>query len=338
MAFQHELVARSDGSFRLLSRKSPSHRFGPRARLAQGAFSSAFSVGQGYEPQPLNPLASYQRVDRYFLDLRAKTRRSRKRVVTGRGQVVTPNATTLAQTALGWWERHLDGEPAALRVFLTHANALLGAAQRDGNLLLWRYDVDVAKYARDAPWYSCMAQGQAASVLVRAHLATGRETFADGAVAALRPLERAETARGMVTDTAHGPVFEECPTQPASHILNGWVFALWALWDVSTAIDADPWALHLERSANALDSMLPEYDVGWWTRYSLFPRPDDDLAKPGYHVIHANQMEATYRLTGLASFREAHRRWHDYDRPANRARAVAVKGVGVALDRLLARS
>ncbi len=300
---------------------------------ARGAFSSAFSVGPGYERQPLNTGASYDRVDRYFLDLRTKTTQNRDRVVTGRGQVLTRNATTMAQTAFGWWERHLDGESRALGEFLAMADALIDAAEHEGPRMLWRYDVEVEKYARRAPWYSSMAQGQAASVLVRAHLATRRDVYAEAALSALEVLGDLEDERGLVTRSADGPVFEECPSDPPSHILNGWVFTLWALWDVATALNAHQWRVPFERSSEALQAKLAAYDVGWWTRYSLFPRGDGDLAKPGYHVVHADQMEVMYRLTGHVEFQQASRRWHLYDSPFNRARAVAVKGRSVIRQR-----
>jgi hypothetical protein len=307
-------------------------------RTTQGAFSSAFSLGPGYEPEPLNPLASYRTVDHYFLDLRAKTHTKRDRVVTGRGQIITPNATTVAQTALGWWERHLGGEAIALANYLTHTDALLSMADRVGDRLLWRYEIEVPKYRRAAPWFSSMAQGQAASVLVRAYLATGQDRYADAALSALRILEDSADPRGLVIDALHGPVLEECPSDPPSQILNGWVFTLWALWETYIGLGETVHNHLFERSARALERTLPDYDLGWWTRYSLFPRPDDDLAKPAYHRIHADQMEAMYRLTGSLVFHDAHLRWADYDRPANRARAVAVKGTGVVLDRLLARA
>ena len=301
---------------------------------ARGAFNSAFSVGPGYEAQPLNADASYERVERYFLDLRGKTTSNRERVVTGRGEVLTPNATTLAQTAFGWWERHLDGDQDALRLFLTQVDLLLDGAERAGSQLLWRYDVDVPKYACRAPWYSSMAQGQAASVLTRAYLATGTDAYADAALGAVEVLREDNGSRRLVTASAEGPIFEECPSYPASHILNGWIFTLWALRDVYTALDVSEWRSPFERSCRALEHRLEDYDVGWWSRYSLFPRADGDIAKPGYHVVHADQMEVMYRLTGRPAFRDASLRWHGYDRPVHRARAVAVKARAVLGDRV----
>jgi hypothetical protein len=195
----------------------------------------------------------------------------------------------------------------------------------------------IEKYRCEAPWYSSMAQGQAASALARAFIATGRDEYAQAACSALEPLANAASSRGMVTDTTDDLIYEECPTDPASHILNGWIYTLWGLWDVVSALDATRWRHAFERSARTLQAHLDCYDLGWWSRYSLFPRPDDDLAKPAYHIIHVDQLEVMYRLTGYDTFAHFHRRWRGYDVPANRRRAVAVKGTGVALDRLLRR-
>jgi heparosan-N-sulfate-glucuronate 5-epimerase len=81
-----------------------------------------------------------------------------------------------------------------------------------------------------------------------------------------------------------------------------------------------------------LSKMLFEYDVGWWTRYSLFPPVAPDLAKPFYHTLHVAQMPALYGMTGSSVFADAAERWNRYDRVANRARAVAAKAPSVIRD------
>jgi hypothetical protein len=76
--------------------------------------------------------------------------------------------------------------------------------------------------------------------------------------------------------------------------------------------------------------MLDQYDVGWWTRYSLYPHLLPDLAKPFYHRLHIDQVEVLYRLTGFEEFRSAARRWRGYDNHVYRIAAIAQKAMFVA--------
>ena len=163
--------------------------------MARGAYRAAFSSGPGYEPQPLGRHARDDRVAGYFLDFRAKTLAGSGEVLNARGEALSGSPTATAQRALGWWERHLDREPGALSAFLAEAGRLRASAEPRREALLWRYATDVPKYGLRPPWCSAMAQGQAASVFVRAHAATGDDAYAEAALAATLPLVAPDLAK-----------------------------------------------------------------------------------------------------------------------------------------------
>ena len=253
----------------------------------------------------------------YYLDFRAKTTSPSARVPT----LLLPSG--LAQLALGWWERSLAGETTAGVEFRRMSELLEARAERSDGSLLWPYDMTVAKYPWAWPPYSSMAQAQAASVFVRAYAASGDERDAERARRAIRPI--LDEGSALVTATDAGPIPEESPGEPPSHILNGWVYSLWGLRDVELALGSAQAGTLYERSLDCLRRLIDRYDVGWWTRYSLYPHRLADLAKPFYHRLHTDQAEVLYRLTGFAEFDAAVRRWREYDTPVNRARAVAQK-------------
>lgn len=284
-----------------------------RPELITKAVRAAFSVGPGYEPQPLGSFERHA-VGPYFLDLRAKTTAGSAREPSSLGPAA------LAQLALGWWDR------GDLEAFRATADALAARAERGDDGWRWRYDVSVPKYGLRPGWCSAMAQGQAASVFVRAQLAFGQEEDAEAARAALEPLHRA-TDR-LVTSTPDGPVLEEAPSTRSSHILNGWIYALWGVRDVQVGLGDGRARVLFEESAACLEAMLPLYDTGRWTRYGL--APDGDLAKPFYHRIHTLQLAAMHRLTGREVYAKLATRWRGYDTAVNRARAVALKGMSLA--------
>ena len=47
----------------------------------------------------------------------------------------------------------------------------------------------------------------------------------------------------------------------------------------------------LAASTDCLLATLSSYDVGWWTKYSLYPHRLPDLAKPFYHRLHVDQLD-----------------------------------------------
>jgi heparosan-N-sulfate-glucuronate 5-epimerase len=290
--------------------------------IARKALKASFSIGDHYEPQPPNTRFTESAVRGYPLDLTAKTLAA----TASAPESLQPAA--FAQLALGWWERWLCGEPGAREEFERLVAALEHRAERHECGLLWPYDVAIPKHGVDPPWYSAMAQGQAASVFVRAFMATRDERFGSLALDAVRPLF--EEASHFVASSEYGPILEEGASQPGlpaptSHILNGWVYALWGLWDVQVGLGDTAAATLFTQSVACLRNMLERYDTGWWTRYDLNLHPIPHLAKPFYHRLHVNQTAMMYRLTAYDEFADFSERWRRYDEPVRRTLAIAQK-------------
>jgi hypothetical protein len=282
--------------------------------LARGAWNAALARGHGYEPQPLGARMSATSVEGYFVDLMAKTH--------DESEPSSLLPADLAQLALGWGERLLAGDPGAGERLTELAELLAAAAVEAPDGLRWPYGLAVPKYGLAPPWYSAMAQGQAASVFVRALRHTGDDRYRHLASAAIGPL-LVEGESDLVTQTPGGPILEEAPSEPRSHILNGWIYALWGVFDVAVGLGDARARRRFDDSAGCLAELLPRYDVGWWTRYSLFPHRLSDLAKPFYHRLHCTQVEVLWRLTSLEPFARAAERWQRYDRWPNRCAAIA---------------
>lgn len=295
----------------------------PQLRFLRDAANAAFSRGYGYEPQPLGKFDCVG-VGDYFLDLRLKTDGSTSDDRLG--------PADLAQLALGWWGHAIRFEKrGADSRFLELASQLLATGTKAPDGLRWPYLIHVPKYGLEPPWNSALAQGQIASVFVRAFLKTGDDAYAEAARLAVGPLVAAES--DLVTQTPDGPILEEVPAFTQSHILNGWIYALWGLWEVRVALQDDLAGETFQRSSSCLHRMLDLYDLGWWTRYGLQKGRFDDVAKPFYHRLHADQAEVMYRLTGRPGFASAATRWRLYDTPRNQLRAVATKGLHVVRSR-----
>jgi hypothetical protein len=172
-----------------------------------------------------------------------------------------------------------------------------------------------------------MAQGEAASLFVRLGLATGDEAFPVAALRALAPLEVPVEAGGVLGSLRGGPFPEEYPTAPQSHVLNGAVFAMWGMYDVSVALDSAPWRARFDDHAATLAAAIDAWDVGYWSRYDLYPYPRlVNVSSSFYHVLHVDQLTALGRLVPDPRLRAAAVRFSEqYASRPHRARAFARK-------------
>ncbi len=285
----------------------------------QRSYGAVFSSGYGYEPHPASTRFTKDAVTGYPIDYRAKVESHLRHPQ----RPLSP--ASLAQLALGWSERALDGDRRALPEFERCCDLLRARGEAESASIRWPYPIALRKYGIEPPWYSAMAQAQAASAFTRAYGATGTSEYAELAVKAIQPLLEPHDS-DLVNWVDEGPILEEVGgSSPPSHVLNGWIFALWGLRDVASAFDRDDAGQLFELSVECLVRKLPEYDVGWWTKYSLFPHRIPDLAKPFYHRLHTTQMEIMFVLTDRPEFRAAATRWHEYDRPWRAAAALASK-------------
>jgi hypothetical protein len=126
---------------------------------------------------------------------------------------------------------------------------------------------------------------------------------------------------------AHGHVWiEEYLVDPPSHILNGFVWALWgvldyARWSVRPGADA-LWAACID----TLKARIGDFDVGWWSLYEAANTEHRMLASLYYHRLHAVQLRVLYDLTAIDAFAEYAARFEAYaGRPVCRARAFVEK-------------
>ena len=93
--------------------------------------------------------------------------------------------------------------------------------------------------------------------------------------------------------------YEEAPSTAATgsaHILNGFLFALWGLYDYFR-VAAEPTVRTLyQEGMSTLQATIREYDTGYWTRYSLTPK--NYLADGFYHGLHVDGAHVFFDLTG----------------------------------------
>ncbi|CAI5443953.1 unnamed protein product [Caenorhabditis angaria] len=139
-------------------------------------------------------------------------------------------------------------------------------------------------------WHSAMAQGHAISLLSRANFVFPENLkYLEAAKKALQLFEVPSSSGGIRAEF-HGKIawFEEYPTQPGSFVLNGFLYSLIGLFDLSTL---DSKSLELYKSGiSSLRQLLPFYDTGTGTIYDLrhvfLMNVAPNLARWDYHAVH----------------------------------------------------
>ena len=145
------------------------------------------------------------------------------------------NPIAIAQYGLGnynLWRQ--TGDPTRKQKFLLIADWLCSHLEPNAHgLAVWNHHFNWEyRDTLRAPWYSALAQGQGISLLVRAHKETGDPRYLDAARRAFITFQRPISEGGVAfTDESGDLWFEEYIVSPPTHILNGFIWALWGIYD-----------------------------------------------------------------------------------------------------------
>ncbi len=220
------------------------------------------------------------------------------------------NTVRISQYALfhhARWVKTRDRD--ARRRFLDQATHLVNAQQHDGG---YPYPIPLPAYGAESGWLSGMAQGEAASVLLRAYAETGDKTYIEKGRRALGPL-RTDVAHGGAAYIRGGDVFfEEVATKAPCHILNGHLFAAFAVWEYGKfGFGDDEFAMLHEKAVDTLRRWIWRYDAGGWSCYHLGADAHGrrHYAPLWYHHFHIAQLRVYGAMTGIDAFRRVADRW-----------------------------
>jgi heparosan-N-sulfate-glucuronate 5-epimerase len=240
------------------------------------------------------------------------------------------NPIAIAQYGLGnynLWRRTSD--VGRKKKFFLIANWLCAnIEQNPQELSVWNHHFDWEyRDTLHAPWYSGLAQGQGISVLVRAHKESGEARYLEAARRAFVSFQSPIPEGGVAFIDESGDLwFEEYIVSPPTHILNGFIWALWGVYDYALATNDTSARELFNRGVRTLLHNLDRYDLGFWSLYEQSGTRLPMVASPFYHRLHIVQLRVMRRLTGEQRFAEVANRWESYTRSrANRTRALCYK-------------
>jgi hypothetical protein len=249
------------------------------------------------------------------------------------------NPIAIAQYGLGCWNRWCSaGDRESLAKAFRAGEWLVDHLETNaGGKRVWRHHFDW-EYFRTlrAPWQSGLAQGQGISLLLRlaADPERGLGRHREAAEAAFAALASPIAEGGCLYRDKDGDDWiEEYLTDPPTHILNGFMWALWGVRDVMrdgtcSSMSRERAAGLWERSLHTLEKNMARFDTGYWSRYDLAAVRLSNPASSFYHKLHLAQLDVMHRLSGLRVFAETRDRWAGYQASGwRRRRAFAAKCV-----------
>lgn len=304
-----------------------------------------------HEMPEINQRASASRLGEYYMLFREKSDYAGYHDAAGiplldyRGVIgLQYNPIAIAQWGLANYNRfHETGDELRLQKTLKAADWLAANLEENAHgLWVWNHHFDWEyRDTLRAPWYSGLAQGQGISLLLRAHCHarhdhSENEKYQRAAEKAFSALTQPIEKGGVLffdTNECEGKNLwiEEYLVNPPPHILNGFMWALWGVFDFWLARAEMSAKRIFESGVETLLHNLARFDTGYWSLYEQSGNEQSRgglkmLASPFYHRLHIVQLRVMSQLTGDARFAAVAKRWEGYAQcRSNRTRALVEK-------------
>lgn len=226
------------------------------------------------------------------------------------------NPIAIAQFGLGNFNAFCrTGEAGRRQKFLATADWLVRNLETNrAGLRVWNHHFDWEyRTTLRAPWHSALAQGQGISVLVRAHAETQDARYMEAAQDAFAAFQKETGEGGVLHVDERGDLWlEEYIVSPPTHILNGFIWATWGVYDYWLATAEESARRMFAATVSTLKRNLAKYDAGFWSLYELAGTRLKMLASPFYHRLHIAQLGVLRQLTGEELFAQYGEKWSAY--------------------------
>ena len=290
-----------------------------------------------HETPAQNPRASRQELGEYYMLFAEKADYKGAYDPSGIPQLdyhgkigLQYNPIAIAQYGLGnynLWRQTSD--PSRQQKFSLVADWLCANLEKNSaGLSVWNHHFNWEyREALKAPWYSALAQGQGISVLVRAHKEAGDARYLEAAQRAVAVFHKPTSEGGVAFTDDRGDLwFEEYIVSPPTHILNGFIWAAWGIYDYALATNDAGAQKLFDRAVQTLLHNLDRYDLGFWSLYEQSGTSLPMVASNFYHRLHIVQLRVMHQLTSEPEFARVADRWEEYaSNRSNCTRALVYK-------------
>lgn len=193
----------------------------------------------------------------------------------------------------------------------------------------WLTYVPLPQYKNPGPWQSAFSQSRAISILLRGYQLTKNEKYLQIAEQALIPFTKSVSEGGVTSFTTWGPFYEEYTAEVPTLVLNGMIFSLFGIYDFIRVCPDNELAREIfNNGISTLENILPQYDLGFWSRYNLCSAPwypEIDPATISYQRLHIAQLKVMHRITGKEIYKEYWQKFRKQDNLLSALRMYKLK-------------
>lgn len=196
------------------------------------------------------------------------------------------NPTRIAAYGLAHYNNYIENQSEdSKKKFLSMVEWFLS---KESGLYFYDFDWDDLK----APWISCMAQGEAASLLIRAYKTTGDCIYLDHASKSLEPLFLDIVKGGVKSFINNKHVFlEEYPGSKNLHVLNGFLFGLIGIIETRLITNDEKLKSLEQKLVYSLVENLDKWGESWSYYQIDAGKILKNFCTPAYHNLHISQLK-----------------------------------------------
>lgn len=218
--------------------------------------------------------------------------------------------------------------------FLKYVNWFYNHAESDPHLgVRWLTHVSLPQYKNPGPWQSAFSQSRGISILLRGYQLTQNTKYCEMAEKALIPFTIPVSEGGVTQHTKWGPFYEEYTAEIPTLVLNGMIFSLFGVYDFTRVFPENKLSLKIFNDGiQTIINILPEYDLGYWSRYNLCQAdwyPQVDPATITYQILHITQLKLLFKLCKKKIFMEYINKFETQNTLLNKLRMYAKKYVAL---------
>ncbi|QDF29513.1 D-glucuronyl C5-epimerase family protein [Halarcobacter anaerophilus] len=216
----------------------------------------------------------------------------------------------ISQVALHYYKNYYEtNNENSKKYFLKLAQWHLNNFTDNGKWGGWYCEDNLRESSYNLPsrWISAMSQGFGLSVMIEAYGLTKNKRYLDIAKKVLNSFEISTVDGGISSNWGNNIWFEEYPTTPQKHVLNGFIFALAGLYDYYKYTKNEKAKILFEDGITALKEHISSFDAGFNSYYSMSENVKLHTIASAtgwkYHHLHIAQLLWVYTVTGDEYFK-----------------------------------
>ena len=203
-----------------------------------------------------------------------------------------------------------------LKVMHACLNKLIEQESHECDAIFWREKYHSDRYNLPKNWASAMSLGECLSFYLRMYQITNDESLLEKSNKIFNAFDVSTLNNGVSYIDNEGDLWlEEYPSNPASCVLNGFIYAVFGLIDYYRVTGNSKAKDKIAACEKTLVKNISFYDAGYWSYYDLYYF---ELVKYYYQKnVHIPQLEALYKIFNNDIFNLQAQKWKKTLTPYN---------------------